>query len=520
MCKPTMKTFALSLALLGMMATTTLGQECDSTDIPDRVDCKIGALEQECYDLECCWRPVNPNPTNAPWCFKPPGYVSVCDNITFVGGSGGPGFDDTIYNIMYDNYKSQINIDGVGAVVASPDPETPGGSYYYHWMRDGALSMKDWMEINDNDLNAVRVEMDAYAGWVAMVQGKFDPNGIDVRVEPKFYIPSGDPYDGGWCRPQNDGPALRAMALSKYALLKLDNGENDVQTLWNTIKTDLDWVETGWFTEGCDLWEEVRSDDFYFNRAGYVYSLRVAADLADRLGESASATTYRDLAGVIKATADMHYQNGYIYESTNRLWDGAVLHSIATFGEADPAGAYNADSSEAADTLQVLSYKFCEEYPINQNDIVKPGKSGILIGRYPGDSYAGGNPWQLLTAVTAEVFYKASDATLQKIKAKGTDYKVDFESNRSWLKLTELEDGATAMELATRMLEAGDTVMSRLYEYVQGDGGRIDEQIDKNTGIQASAESLTWSYANILHSLTVRRNTVAFMETLKKTMSQ
>ena len=29
---------------------------------------------------------------------------------------------------------------------------------------------------------------------------------VDVRIEPKFYIPDGKPYDGGWCRPQTDGP--------------------------------------------------------------------------------------------------------------------------------------------------------------------------------------------------------------------------------------------------------------------------------------------------------------------------
>ena len=51
--------------------------------------------------------------------------------------------------------------------------------------------------------------------YVLQVQQKDDPNGIDVRVEPKFTIPDGNPYTGGWCRPQTDGPALRAMALSK-----------------------------------------------------------------------------------------------------------------------------------------------------------------------------------------------------------------------------------------------------------------------------------------------------------------
>ena len=33
--------------------------------------------------------------------------------------------------------------------------------------------------------------------------------------------------------------------------------------------------------------------------------------------------------------------------------------------------------------------------------------------------------------------------------------------------------------------------------HVQDDGGRVDEQIDKNTGAQVSAQALTWSYANV-----------------------
>ena len=46
------------------------------------------------------------------------------------------------------------------------------------------------------------------------------------------------------------------------------------------------------------------------------------------------------------------------------------------------------------------------------------------------------------------------------------------------------------------------------HDQVKNDGGRIDEQIDKATGAQKSAASLTWSYANILHALFVRKNVV------------
>ena len=80
---------------------------------------------------------------------------------------------------------------------------------------------------------------------------------------------------------------------------------------------------------------------------------------------------------------------------------------------------------------------FCREYKINQ-EALAAGKSGIVIGRYPGDHYAGGNPWQLLTAVLGETFYLGATATLKKIEEKGVqDYVLDPEENREWIKLLD-----------------------------------------------------------------------------------
>ena len=59
----------------------------------------------------------------------------------------------------------------------APDDSTPGGSYYYHWMRDAGLSIKTWMDINDNDYNTCKEVLEAYLGWVGKVQQKNDPNG-------------------------------------------------------------------------------------------------------------------------------------------------------------------------------------------------------------------------------------------------------------------------------------------------------------------------------------------------------
>ena len=66
--------------------------------------------------------------------------------------------------------------------MAAPDKATPGGSYYYHWMRDAGLSIKTWLDIHDNDYEQVKEILTAYAGWVRKVQGKTDPNDIDVRI--------------------------------------------------------------------------------------------------------------------------------------------------------------------------------------------------------------------------------------------------------------------------------------------------------------------------------------------------
>merc|ERR1719244_210664 len=483
-----------------------VGDHCD-VDNSDKYDC--APYQDACYAAGCCWVPVvrnnSDNTKDIPWCFYPSDMThppDPCEGDVFNWVASDPGFTDDIYNVMYQKYKANLNIDGTGAVVAAPDYETPGGPYYYHWMRDAGLSIKAWMDINDNDYETVREELEGYARWTGIVQHKPDPNDIDVRIEPKFTIEDQEPYTGGWCRPQTDGPALRAMALSKWGRILLENGKETEakNTIWPLVSFDLEWVTTNWESQGCDLWEEVRSDDFFFNRMAYIYSLNQAADFADLIGESSASTIYRSVADVVATAITTHWNGNYLTESTNRPDDGAVIHAITTFGEY----LYPANSQEAAGTIKYLVRAFCNEYPINQEDNAE-GMPGILIGRYPNDSYAGGNPWQLLTAVLAECFYIGASITLKLVKDLG-NYQLTVADNGAWLDLLNLEEGATARDLATAQISAGDAVMTRLWNHVKADGGKIDEQIDKYTGVQASAEALTWSYANILHALHIRKD--------------
>ena len=50
-----------------------------------------------------------------------------------------------------------------------------------------------------------------------------------------------EPYTGGWCRPQTDGPALRAMSMAKWGNILIDAGKEDEakSVIWPLIEYDL-----------------------------------------------------------------------------------------------------------------------------------------------------------------------------------------------------------------------------------------------------------------------------------------
>jgi glucoamylase len=162
------------------------------------------------------------------------------------------GFDSSFYNKMYTLFMGNIDIQGKGGVVAAPDHSTPGGSYYYHWMRDAALTMRTFMEINNFNLTIIDAKMRSYANWVKNVQGETDPYGYDIRINPKFELPNGGVFVGDWCRPQTDGPGLRSAALQTFADVLIKGGHQTYVTdfLVPLIKFDLDWLMGNWQVRG------------------------------------------------------------------------------------------------------------------------------------------------------------------------------------------------------------------------------------------------------------------------------
>ena len=251
--------------------------------------------------------------------------------------------------------------------------------------------------------------MKAYVGWVGRVQKETDPNGFDIRINPKFELPDGGSYVGGWCRPQTDGPGLRSAALMMFADLLMNNSQASYaqSTVIPIVKFDLEWVFTNWSSNGCDLWEEVRSSDFFWNRASYVYSLTLCEQLFNKLGDSAFASKCSSTKSAVQATLSGHWTGTFVTESENRQKDTSVIHAFSSFE------VYPLTDDKVSKTIKTLALTFCSEYAINQQD-TKKGEPGVLMGRYPGDSYAGGNPWQLLTAVLAKTFYQGASSALNQ----------------------------------------------------------------------------------------------------------
>jgi len=346
------------------------------------------------------------------------------------------------------------------------------------------------------------------------VQHVSDPHqGVDVRTEPKYMLPDGQVFTGAWCRPQTDGPALRAKTLIAYAD-KLGNGSSIVkQLLWTgddsvhnggAIKYDLEWVASNWQSNGCDLWEEIESSDFFWNRFMSRAAMHIGARFASDMGDSAASSRYSAAAASLDAAINSHYNGNFVFETSSRQKDSAVFEAFNHGYLNDGVMAPN--SAQVAGTVSTLCDLFCSSFSINQAD-TQAGIPGVLIGRYDGDHYAGGNPWHLLTASLARLLYRGASSLHQQ----QTQHSNDTAFSAAWTKLLALPEESELGEIAEAMAGAADGVMMRLKTHINGKDGNLhcSEQLDRNSGVPLSAKDLTWSYANILSAIHARKSYVS-----------
>lgn len=394
----------------------------------------------------------------------------------------------------------------------------PFRSYYFAWMRDGGLSMRTilrtWPNATQTEQTFVLDKMHSWVQWVLRVQNQPDPHNIDVRVEPKFNLPNGDVFTGPWCRPQTDGPAIRGTTLLLFAQQLLASGavgRTYVQNyLWTgsnanhnggAIAYDLDWVVDNWSSvPSCDLWEEIVSSSLFWNLIHFKLAMTIGSEFASAMGDNARATKYGNEVALIDAAIAQHWNGQYLYETqTNgRFVDSAVFGGLKNAfdlhrGIAWPFGS--ARSYQVAQTVSEYANSFFNAFSINQKLSTTPG---LLIGRYLGDTYGGGNPWILSTAQLASVMYEVA----YELRANGT---VSATSLAVWNGVLDASLQAhDAKSLANSLISAADGVMQRLEALVKSSSYQLSEQLDKASGVERSAVNLTWSYAEVLNAVSIR----------------
>src|SRR5207237_562886 len=134
------------------------------------------------------------------------------------------------------------------------------------------------------------------------------PNQTDLG-EPKYEV-DGTIFTGPWGRPQNDSPAIRAVALLHFAETLLSEGRADIvrDLLYNgelpartVVKADLEYVAHHWSDLSFDAWEEVKAKSHFFNAMMQRRALLEGARLARAMDDHAAANFYLGQAGKIEA---------------------------------------------------------------------------------------------------------------------------------------------------------------------------------------------------------------------------
>jgi glucoamylase len=433
-----------------------------------------------------------------------------------------------------------------GAVIASPSTANP--DYYYHWVRDGALTMDVVVSFyaaapDQATRDQYLALLTTYLDFSRALQTTNNPSSLMGRGlgEPKF-ITDGSPYLGNWGRPQDDGPALRAASLCRLANLLLDNGRPDLVNLVKSklydsvlptnslIKSDLEYVSHNWNLTCVDLWEESSGDHFY-TKIVQRRALREGAKLATRLSDPGAAQWYSAQSTALETAIQGHWdpsrgilvgtlnqqgptdQNGNEYK-TSGLDVAVVLGVLHASFPGDDFFAATDDQVLATTQKLVAAFNAPGFYNINGTKQDAQGNAlGPAIGRYPEDRYYGGNPWFLCTGAIAELYYRAANLWDAKgtlvVSAANKAFFLSLDASR----FSALQPGQTLTrtdpaftDILSAIRNAGDAELWRIKYHTAVDGS-LSEQMNRDTGFEMSAADLTWSYASILTAAWQRQGT-------------
>jgi glucoamylase len=442
---------------------------------------------------------------------------------------------------------SSSNDQTQGSVIASPSKNNP--NYYYHWVRDAAIVtdivITQYEQAqNDQDRMQYRGLLEKYIAFCQRIQtAQADGQAVTGIGEPKYFV-NGSVYNDGWGRPQNDGPALRAGKLIRFANTLIGGKAKEDQTLLAALYTsqfpprslihaDLEFVARIWPYKNVDLWEETRGQHFYTRMVQH-RALASGEQFARRMNDKESADVYLAEAKKLRPVIQSHLDatSGIIvpikYGERNlnirQQLDVAVILAVIHTHDTNSPLFPPTDENVLATAFKLSTF-FSTAFPINVNVQIN-GDKRILqsgIGRYPGDQYDGmttsgkGNPWFLATAALAELCYRAASDwspadTIAITKNNIGFVRAALGSNAVKIAVAEgdqiLKTDARHGQIVEALIELGDGYLRRVRQHSDQNTNALSEQFNGTTGFMQSAQDLSWSYASILTAFQQREKAV------------
>jgi glucoamylase len=193
--------------------------------------------------------------------------------------------------------------------------------------------------------------------------------------------------------------------------------------------------------------------------------------------------------------------------------DSAVL--LAALHSRRQEGPHSLLDARVLATAVKVEDLFASLYAVNRN---RSAGEGVVIGRYEGDTYYGGNPFVFITLGFAEMHYR-----MVPILGGGAHFQVTA-LNKEFLgrvllragSREPLEPGMDALAPPARkaallrgLVLRGDDILRAVRRLAAPKGGGLSEQFDQESGVAPSSHDLSWSHAAFLSATDARRDALA-----------
>lgn len=405
-----------------------------------------------------------------------------------------------------------------GAVVASPSKVRP--NYYRHWIRDAALVQRElvFKYIHSKSPSNKKFYLEKLEEFRQFSLINQKTANLSSGLGEPFFQVDGSPSSEQWGRPQNDGPALRAVTFILLAEALLAEGKEGLvkgkfySAGDSLIKNDLDYVSRHWEDHCFDLWEEV-DGKHYFTLLSHWDAMARGSRLAKKLGDAGASEWYLSQSKLIEKFVERHWDakakvfwptwdrvGGVSYKDSG-IDVGSLIAILTTQGT-----LVSYADERVLHYVNKIEKVFRDLYPINN------GAEVPLIGRYPEDKYDGyetgkvAHPWFITTNAVGEYYFRLAASLVSQKQISITPLNREFFENFFHVKEGDLfVEGSDRFEKIINALRSKGLNYYKRILFFQSPQGNMSEQIDRIKGDQTGAVDLTWSYASLLSFLRAMR---------------